>query len=245
MQQNLFNLKYPTNVIQQKTKEIYKKILENSSTFNNPNFTKFSVKDLKYIFALYDSYFFDNFFKKNHKEKLYFRLSTRMTSAGGKTIYNRRTKFYEIVLSMPLLFQTFDGIKREVEVNGLICYNRLEAAMRIIEHEIIHLLELLILGNSSCSNPRFKNLSYNIFNHRDTKHKLVTKREIASEKFDLKIGDKVMFEFEGQLYKGFINHITKRATVMVENPKGMFCDSKGNRYHKYYIPIQCLQKDNT
>lgn len=92
--------------------------------------------------------------------------------------------------------------------------------MRILEHEIIHLLEMIIFKNSSCKNKRFKTIVKNIFGHSDVTHQLVTQKEVANKKMNLKIGDRVTFEFDGKRYFGFITNITKRATVMVRDKKG-------------------------
>ena len=51
---------------------------------------------------------------------------------------------YEIAISSPLMFQTFHDVQRPVRVNGLLCRDRVEALQRVFEHELIHLLEMLI-----------------------------------------------------------------------------------------------------
>ena len=127
-------------------------------------------------------------------------------------------------------------------VNGIVCHDRLEATMRVLEHEIIHLIELIVFGSSSHSRPRFKRLSRNIFGHTDVTHQLVTQTEIAKKKFNLRVGDKVVFEFEGKQYRGIISRITKRATVMVENPHGAYVDAQGTHYTKYLVPLRFLKQ---
>lgn len=84
-------------------------------------------------------------------------------------------------------------------------------------------------------------MSRNIFNHTDVTHKLVTQAEIAQKKFKLRAGDKVLFEYEGRIYRGIVSRITQRATVMVKNKNGDFKDAKGIRYSKYYVPLQHLK----
>ncbi len=60
--------------------------------------------------------------------------------------------------------------------------------------------------------------------------------------FGVKVGDRVQFQHEGKKYRGFVNRITKRATVLVPTPMGeLFSD--GKRYLKYYVPIQNLMPD--
>jgi hypothetical protein len=50
----------------------------------------------------------------------------------------------------------------------------------------------------------------------------------------------VTFLFEGRPLTGRVNRLTKRATVLVEDPEGeRFSD--GRRYRKYYVPILHLK----
>lgn len=198
-----------------------------------------STKDLRRMFYHYDTYFFDGFFRSEYHAKIFFRLSKRMTKSGGKTeAYNG---IYMVSLSSYLLFQSFADVERKVVVNGIRCKNRLEATMRLLEHQIIHLLELIVYGNTSCAKDRFKRLSKNIFGHTDVTHQLVTQEERAKKKFGLTVGDEVVFEYKGETHKGVIKRITKRATVMVPNPKGAYKDKEGKRYAKYYIPLKDLR----
>lgn len=242
MKEDLVNLKYTPQDIEKKTKKIYCQILAESKNFDQGNFTIIGMDDLRHLFELYDQYFLDRFFYNNYREKIFFRLSRRMTKAAGKTTYIKHTNIYVISLSTTLIFQTFHDVMREVVVNGIVCHDRLEATMRVLEHEIIHLLELVLFGSSSCSQPRFKRLSRNIFNHTDVTHQLVTQAERAQKKFNLRVGDGVLFEYEGKTYRGIIFRITKRATVMVKDSNGLYLDSQGNRYSKYYIPLHLLKQ---
>lgn len=242
VKEDLVNLKYMPQEIETKTRKIYGKALEKSKHFNQGNFIKFGTDDLRYLFELYDLYFFDRFFNKNYRENIFFRLSSKMTRAGGKTTYMKHANTCEICLSTALIFQTFHDVTREVKVNGIVCHDRLEASMSVLEHEIIHLLEWVLFGSSSCSQPRFKRLSRNIFSHTDVTHQLVTQTERAQKKFNLRVGDEVLFEYDGKTYRGIISRITKRATVMVKDSKGFHLDSQGKRYSKYYVPLHLLKQ---
>ena len=239
---DLNNLRYSPSQIDYKTKLIYDSIIEKSANIDCGNFRIIAVSDVALIFRLYDRYFFEGFFTDRLDGDLSFRISKRMTRAAGKLSLDRKQKYFTLTLSTFLIFQTFSDIEREISVNGIICRDRLEATMRVIEHETIHLLEYMLFGNSSCSNIRFKNLSAEIFGHKGVTHQLVTQWERAQVKFDLKVGDKVTFTFEDEIFKGVIYRITKRATIMVRNRKGTYYDSKGNRYQKYYIPLRALVK---
>jgi len=129
-----------------------------------------------------------------------------------------------------------------VRVNGLVCNDRLEAAQRVFEHELIHLLEMLVWGGSSCSADRYKGLVWNYFAHTQTRHDLVTQQERARTRFDVRVGDRVAFTFDGVRHQGVVNRITRRATVLVEDAHGSPY-TNGKRYLKFYIPLSMLEKD--
>jgi hypothetical protein len=184
--------------------------------------------------------------------RLGFRLAPRMTRAGGKTFRTRRPvgrgpwrsveTSYEIAISTRLLFTNFDDAARPVTVCGLPCTDRLSALQRIMEHEMLHLLELLLWEKSSCAQSRFKRMSRDIFGHGASTHDLVTPAERAMTKFDLRVGDAVIFTFDGRSLRGMLNRVNRRATVLVESPKGVRY-TNGKRYDKLYIPLGMLKKD--
>ncbi len=247
-------IKYSPNEVRLKTKKIYENVVSNSNTINSGNFLKIQESDLKFLFEQYDCYFFSNglskILKNGKNSNLSFKISKRMTRAAGKTILTKKYKqinksiqehFLEIRISSVLLYQSFSEVTREIYVNGLLCKDRLEALQRIFEHEIIHLLEMLLWGKSSCSNKKFLNISNNIFSHKDVKHQLITQNEIAMVKFNIRVGDYVSFNFKKETYNGIVNRINKRATILVEDMRGRKY-SNGKYYMKYYIPISQLEK---
>jgi hypothetical protein len=173
-----------------------------------------------------------------------------MTSAGGKTVRmtqidrqnNSRSTRFEIVLSATLLFQTFGDLHRPVKVTGLPCSNRLEAMQRILEHEMIHLAEMLVWNQSCCAEQRFQSIAWRFFGHTQHQHDLITQQERAKQKFHLRVGSRVRFRVDGKMYRGIVNRITRRATVLVADPNGQqFSD--GNRYRKFYVPLSHLALD--
>jgi hypothetical protein len=138
-----------------------------------------------------------------------------------------------------MLFMTFNQADRPVEVCGLVCKDRLEALQRIMEHEIIHLAELVTYGRSRCSSQRFKELAANIFGHAGTKHDLVTPREHAAVQHGIRVGSVVSFEFDGRRLAGRVNRVNRRATVLVEDADGQPY-SDGKKYQKFYVPLKGL-----
>ena len=73
-------------------------------------------------------------------------------------------------------------------------------------------------------------------------HDLITPHEQANTAFNIRVGDHVLFELEGMQRAGRVNRITRRATVLVEDPGGrLYAD--GKRYRTYYVPLPLLRKE--
>ena len=233
--------------------EIGQTVLSKSKVMRNDNFQVTSGTDLQRMAELYDEKFFDGHsLAVARSHGIEFRWSKRMTSNGGKTVRyvqagrngTAHSSRYEIVLSATLLFQTFGDLQRPVRVTGLLCNNRLQAMQRILEHEMIHLIEMLVWDDSCCSAPRFQTIAGRLFGHTEHKHNLITQQERASEKFNVRVGSKVQFSFDGIRYFGIVNRITRRATVLVIDPQGQLYGD-GKRYRKFYVPLSHLELVST
>ena len=238
----LIDLKYTSKTIQQKTHQIYTSILTESPHIHTPNFQTITTKDLEYIFHLYNAFFFNSFFTEQYTKQIRFQVSKRMTRSAGKTYYHQTKKTLSISLSQPLLFQSFDTINRTININGIRCMNRLEATMRVFEHELVHAIEFIIFGSSSCTSKRFKQIAKNLFGHTEVTHQLITQREIAEKTYQLPLGSPVEFTYKNKTLQGILYRVTKRATVMVSDTTGGYKDNQGRRYAKYYVPLEFLEK---
>ena len=247
---DLLSLYNPPEHVAAKITAVREAILRKSDNLKQPNFERINTEDLARLFELYDRTFFRGLLaqaaKRNSGQPLSFRLSSTMTRAGGKTfLYRRRMPDgklranYEIAVASRMLFMTFKQTDRPVVVCGLACKDRLEALQHIMEHEIIHLAELVTYGKSSCSSRRFKELAASIFGHAGTKHDLVTPREHASVQHGIRVGSVVRFEFEGRRLVGRVNRVNRRATVLVEDATGVPY-SDGRKYQKFYVPLKGL-----
>jgi len=250
----LLALRYPPEAVAQKSRAIYEALLRDSARVRAGNFSFIAPPDLALLFEHYDAHFFAGRLRRLLEaagSPLTFKLSSRLTRSAGTTtrLQPRPTSpgqvlppaGYEIAISTPLLFQSFGDVQRTVRVNGVVCRDRLEALQRIFEHELLHLVEMVVWGSSSCAAANFKALAWNLFGHTETRHDLVTQRERAHTSFDVRLGDRVAFEFEGVRHVGVVNRITRRATVLVEDAQGVpFSD--GKRYRKFYIPLSMLEK---
>jgi hypothetical protein len=251
--QPLLALRYTPAEVAVRTRRIYDDLLRTSPRVRAGNFTAIARADLALLFGLYDATFFNGGLRKlldAAGAPLELRLSPRMTRAAGLTKrFSPRpprgvpapATCYEIAISTTLLFQTFQDVQRPIRVSGLECRDRLEALQRIFEHELVHLVEMLVWSRSSCAAGPFRALASNYFAHTETRHDLVTQHERACTQFDLHVGDRVAFEYEGVRHEGVLNRITRRATVLVESPQGQ-PHRDGKRYQKFYVPLPLLRK---
>ena len=215
---------------QQLSEQIYQHVIANSESITRPNFTSISPADLGLLFQINDELFFDGLVGRLCEQKaerpLSFRLSTRMTNAGGTTTMfrtgsHRKPKFeYEITIATTPLFGTFSqtkGVESSV-VGGLPCNDRVEALQRIMEHEMIHLIEMLIWDDSNCQARPFKQIVKRFFGHTESNHQLLRPKDIARQKLGIGVGDTVSFDHHGNELIGTINRITKRATISGRRP---------------------------
>jgi hypothetical protein len=254
-QAKLFALLYSTSEVERRVRRVYEAMLAQSPQIRDGNFRLIGTDDLERLFIWYDREFFrgrlGEMVLEDEAYPVTFRLSRRLVSAAGQTIRRiRRIKWqakpaarieYEITVSTTLLYNTFQNVERAVTVGGLVCRDRLEALQRIFEHELLHLAEFLGWGRSNCRADNFHALSRRIFAHEGAYHDLITPREEAKMTFDIRVGDHVIFEVEGMPHAGRINRITRRATVLVEDPRGkVYTD--GKRYLVYYVPLPLLRK---
>jgi len=227
---------------------VFHHVLRNSAHISNVNFSSLSSEDLGTVFHAIDEHYFDGLVgsvcENVSVKPLAFRLSTRMTSSGGMTTRHKTRGRdpdveFEIAVATTPLFGTFK-IDSSAKVGGLICNNRLEALQRIMEHEMIHLIEMLLWDRSSCATNPFREIVRRFFGHLESNHQLLTPRDIARKKLGISIGASVEFDFEGKRLTGTVNRISKRATILVTSPNGTrYTD--GKHYHKYYVPLNRLR----
>ena len=238
------------------TSDIGHYLLANSDSITHPNFTVISSEDLGLLFQITDELFFDGevgrLCERVASRPLSFRLSTRMTTSGGTTTMyahgarHQRKLEFEIAIATTPLFATFPKagpgqVNATSLVGGIRCRSRVEALQRIMEHEMTHLIEMLLTGDSNCAAGPFKRIVRRFFGHTQSNHRLLTPADVARKKLGIRPGDQVSFHHHGVSHVGTVNRITKRASVLVPDPRGeRFTD--GNRYATYYVPLHRLKK---
>ncbi len=228
-------------------------ILSGCTNIRQGNFDSIGEGDVRRLFELYDAEFFASRLGAVVQEQtgrpLTLRVSMRMTRAGGKTIVHRRGRGgaarairYEIAISAATLLRTFRRPCEPLQACGRTCSDRLEALQRIIEHEIVHLAQLLTGRNSRCGTKAFMQMARDLFAHCSHTHALnarpaVAKPQAAQEA--IRPGQHVQFDFRGRTFTGVVNRITTRATILVEHPHGRR-HSDGKCYQKFYVPLAML-----
>ncbi|MEZ6093568.1 MAG: hypothetical protein R3C03_04925 [Pirellulaceae bacterium] len=231
--------------------QIERRFLDQANHFQaNGFFSRLTNDDLRSSFELLDSTFFNGMCSRALDEgehSLGFRLGKRMTSCGGRTTTHfvngkRGRKRFEIAISPRLISETFEH-RESVLVTGVACVSPLQAMLRIMEHEMVHMLEMLMWHDSSCAKKRFRSIAQRIFGHMQSTHQLLTPKEVASACHQITVGNHVVFQANAHSYTGVVNHIECRATVLVLDPKGIRYND-GNRYRKFYVPLSRLRKAN-
>ena len=232
------------------SRRVYQTTLACRPKIGQGNFDDLSDQDLKFVFNATDDLFFDGMVRGLAQERGFpvtFRVSKRMTNSGGITKMtlphgNPKEKQFEIAISAPLLFNSFqEGKGSATIVTGIPCRDRLEALQKIMEHEMLHLIEMMVWNDSNCSATRFRSIASRIFGHTQSNHQLLAPRDIARRDHGISPGDWVSFSHNGENVLGRVNRITKRATVLVPHRKGVRY-SDGKRYTKFYVPFDRLSK---
>lgn len=230
-----------TNSITERRALIRNTLLATSRTIQAPNFLRASAHDLRLLFDLYDSHFFNGVLRQRLPGPCALGFSGRLRASGGMTYRSRRGGVcsYRIAISTGLLFDNFREPGATHVVAGVVCTDRLDALMRIMEHEMLHLYEYLVFGRSNCAAKRFQAMARELFGHTAHRHSLPTARQRTLKQTTLRPGSAVTFVHEGRRLRGMVNRITRRATVLVEDPRGTrYTD--GKRYLKFYVPLSEL-----
>lgn len=204
-------------------------------------------ENLKALIKIYDRLILDGYIEKNIPNGIKMSISTRMSKSGAKTIYTKyRNRInFEIRVSIRVL-TIFSEAKEHKKVCGIDASDMIEALLLIIEHELCHVIEFNTYGDSNCRGKRFKEISSNVFGHTSSFHEILkdSDKKDCNDVIYPKRGQTVSFEYRGKSYRGIVSNINKRATVMVKDFRGAYKDLKGERYTKWYVPLQKLKMED-
>ncbi|QKF94834.1 SprT-like protein [Fadolivirus algeromassiliense] len=222
---------------EQKKKEVYDYLLK--KVFYDPNFKSLTNKDIKQTFNIIDMVYFNGKINKYIKENninLSFKSSAKLTKTAGicKFKYTgERTCKYSIGISNKILDNLFVKDEKSLKINGLLCYNRLECYINILEHELTHLLILLFCPEEGQEmgghTETFKKITKNLFGHTEYKHMLLSgDYELVEEKkkemkLNIEVGDYIISKpINGKIFKGVVTNISnKSVTVLLDSEKAV------------------------
>ena len=244
----MINLEYNDETIQIKRKIVTNALLQESKNIKSSKIEQINELDLQLLYEYYDKIFFNNWFKDNFKGIILYNFSKKMTKNAGitkcpKNISQIKSDTVRITICIGIdFFFNYYQIEGSNTVCRIKVNNSLEALQITLEHELLHALEFLIHHSSDCSGNRFKDTAKKLFGHTQSHLLLPTNRMIAEKNFGILVGDNVGFMFKKKQFTGFVCSIAKRATIMVPSQDGNFIDTNGNRFMKYMVPIQCLEK---
>jgi len=146
------------------------------------------------------------------------RASARMTRAAGMLRTGGRGPA-ELVISRKLI-----GLGKG-KVGGRSCTSPADILVRVVEHELCHLMVAVEGVREPAHGPRFRDLLGGVFGHQSIRHTL---GQLPEPK--VVVGQRVVFEYRGQAHRGVVTRITKRATVIVDHPLPA----------KMYVPLSLL-----
>ena len=212
-------------------KEVEKKFRKYLRT-DNPYFNIDPKKrDLAFIFNLYDKHFFSELLSET--VSVSFDLSTKYTKTPGMVKYSAKANEAKITVSIPLVFDAFIENHNGYHVNGIYCQCPIEAILRVLEHEIVHICEYIMYKTTDCSGSRFSKMAFELFAHTENPEKLGVDAPDVILSRSFKKGDLVTFIEHDRKHTGEIINITNKATVLV-----------GDNYisKKYSVPLDMLRK---
>src|SRR5260370_13365370 len=106
----------PEEAIQQQVRQIHQVVLTHSQYIRAANYTVMHPEDLQLLLAAYDKVFFAGHCRLAlDGRKLRFRLSPRMTRAGGTTarfVTAAGQTFYEITVASSMMFEEYGNVER-------------------------------------------------------------------------------------------------------------------------------------
>jgi hypothetical protein len=214
--------------------EIVTKYLKGQANFNS-----LSSNILEHLYELYDQYFFKMRISQILKTKnayLTLHVNSKLTRAAGRC--GPKGCNYIIDISDTIILQTFRGESKYHIGSGLKCYDRTECLMHTFEHELMHLVMLILPHRIIKGNPIYKGHGYFFkelvaayFGHTETTHQLFVQQELVHSKEDFKVGQVIK-------YKNVKNTKSWIGTIIKLNAKrAVVCDQKGASYRIDYSSL--------
>lgn len=180
---------------------------------------------MKEMYEFYDANFFYGLLSKQVGNRaVTYKISNKATKSAGSL---RMGDPVRITLSQPI-FRDVVGNVDNLSVNGLSVSNRMDAIMRVMEHELVH----LALSSSDTDKHAveghgtlFKAIVKGLFGHTETTHQLISKIPSSVEclaKELLRVGDVVSYRSKaGDIVTGKVIKLNPvRAQLLLEGGVG-------------------------
>lgn len=140
--------------------------------------SEMNSKNLRLLFDKYDELWFNNdlnkYMKTNHIKFNFYTTSPKGETFSTEGIcYGPEANQCEYKMTIPLEhFKKINGT-RLINVAGHLCKDQLECLMRVIEHEMCHLIIFMYCGDIVLADQHskmFTDMSKRLFNHTDFHH---------------------------------------------------------------------------
>ena len=192
-------LKFDKEHIARNRKELMKSLVDKYGKY--PKMEHSTIpKLMQKMYEYYDESFFQGLLSRQVKSSgkgIVFELSNQASSSAGSA-WVRRNKTTRIMFSVKVFREVTKKTVASLTVNGLNVTNRVDAMMRVMEHELVH-LALLTSGSKEHTNeghgPFFKAIVFALFGHITTTHDLKIDENLVGKtrltKETVKVGDYV------------------------------------------------------
>lgn len=162
-----------------------------NNIFEEKNFTrKINIYDMKAIFIVIDSVFFENKINKilnKANRKLIFSVNERLTKTGGRcrSVVNSE---HLICFSAPIIDKLFLNNEKRYKMGGLDCYSKVECIHHIMCHELIHLIMFIecpkLTKKKKGHGDEFIKMMKNIFDHNCIYHQMLKCEDQLKNEYD-------------------------------------------------------------
>ena len=203
-----------------KCKEVYDEMFKHYDPSKGMTIPLLNFLFQKIDVVHFDKYFY-KFFKKNGTE---FSIGFNgHENCAAHAIGDRQHKRYRIEFSTPVFKTAQEHFHRNLGngyyeiANGRACFDIVQAYMRVMEHEMIHLWFYSQNQFRVNHGPLFRNKVKALFEHTRYTHSLTTPVDILRHK-NIRVGSMVKFPRNSRMLKGRIHKIGKKyAHVYAEN----------------------------
>ena len=161
-----YNKKFTQKEIAKIRSEIYNKFIR----FKN-SVSSMTSKELHDLFIMYDKLCFNGEIYDYIKQK---KFSLTFKTSGEDTFTTEGICTFQIceyIITIPIHY--FDKVNGITNVAGHMCNDQLECLLRVMEHELVHLIIFIFCGDIFVADqhgPLFMNMVRNLFHHTDHRH---------------------------------------------------------------------------